>query len=267
MFPAQLAAFRGRLFRAPEPADAPLVFPNEGARNLLFGARKIAAAPNPAAAILAALEESEARIQHHATQLTEAHHRIANSLQLITSVLSLRAGSIKSDETRLMLQDVIARLVLVATVERHLCEPDSTGEIGFGPYLEQLCANLSDSLTAADGRIRIAATCSDGAIKPDEATSLGMAVTELVMNALKHAFPGGRPGCIHVDFAVSGGNWYLSVSDDGIGMPLARAGTGFGSKIVRALARDLKAAVTVRDNAPGTITLLTYAARPNGKPL
>jgi two-component sensor histidine kinase len=83
---------------------------------------------------------------------------------------------------------------------------------------------------------------------------LGLIVTELVINALKHAFPDDRNGKIKVDYKSQGPNWTLSISDTGIGMP-KRAGdakAGLGTSIVQALARQLQASITVTDANPGT---------------
>ena len=83
--------------------------------------------------------------------------------------------------------------------------------------------------------------------------SLGLIVTELVINALKHAFPDGRPGKITVDYNFHGPNWILCVRDDGVGMPVtAPLRTGLGTSIVRALAGQLNASVEITPEQPGT---------------
>jgi two-component sensor histidine kinase len=84
--------------------------------------------------------------------------------------------------------------------------------------------------------------------------SLGLIVTELVINALKHAFPGDDPiGKITVAYLAEGTAWTLSVSDNGIGIPAGgSARPGLGTGIVEALSRQLDAKVRVADAAPGT---------------
>jgi two-component sensor histidine kinase len=79
-------------------------------------------------------------------------------------------------------------------------------------------------------------------------------VTELVINALKHAFPDDRSGKIHVDYSSRGPNWTLSVGDNGVGMPAASENTkgGLGTSIVLALANQLSARVDVTGASPGT---------------
>ena len=84
--------------------------------------------------------------------------------------------------------------------------------------------------------------------------SLGLIVTELVINALKHAFPDHRDGRIEVKYDSQGDDWTLSVGDDRVGMPQdpASAKSGLGTSIVEALAKQLDAHVVVSDVAPGT---------------
>ena len=80
-------------------------------------------------------------------------------------------------------------------------------------------------------------------------------MTELVINALKHAFPEDRSGRISVGYAsVGASGWTLSVGDNGVGMPNEpdRAKSGLGTSIVQALAKQLDATVTVANEHPGT---------------
>jgi two-component sensor histidine kinase len=89
---------------------------------------------------------------------------------------------------------------------------------------------------------------------------LGLIVTDLVINALKHAFPESRPGKIMVDYHSKGPNWTLSIGDNGIGMPddSAKVLAGLGTSIVEALARQLKASVRVAEGKPGTTVFIIH---------
>jgi two-component sensor histidine kinase len=100
----------------------------------------------------------------------------------------------------------------------------------------------------------------DSVVLADVSVSLGLIVTELVINALKHAFPGGRGGTIKVDYLSHGPNWTLSVGDNGVGMPRDVASTtpGLGTSIVEALAKQLHARVQVADARPGTIVSIIH---------
>ena len=92
------------------------------------------------------------------------------------------------------------------------------------------------------------------AINAATAVSLGLLVTELVINSLKHAFPDGRKGRIDVSYNAHGPNWTLAVADDGVGMPgdSESQTPGLGTSIVEALANQLKARVQVVGGHPGT---------------
>ena len=102
----------------------------------------------------------------------------------------------------------------------------------------------------------------DESMAPAEvSTSLGLIVTELVINALKHAFPRHRKGRICVDYCSDGRAWTLSVRDTGIGMPAkaGRARPGLGTGIVQALAKHLGATVENAPGDPGTLVTISNA--------
>ena len=106
----------------------------------------------------------------------------------------------------------------------------------------------------------------DGSATSGEASvSIGLIVTELVINALKYAFPESRKGTVTVDYHALGGGWALSVCDDGVGMPTTEAGAkaGLGSAIVQALASQLHATISVADLHPGTGVSIVHR-NPNG---
>ena len=102
-----------------------------------------------------------------------------------------------------------------------------------------------------------------GSVTSREAVSLGLIVTELILNSLKHAFPDDRnERRIEVRFDVAGTNWKLSVADNGVGAPVgvfAQAKSGLGTSIVNALAQQLDAKVDVLSSARGTVVSVTHA--------
>jgi chemotaxis protein methyltransferase CheR len=103
-----------------------------------------------------------------------------------------------------------------------------------------------------------------GGVTSRQAESLGLIVTELVINALKHAFPDEKvEGQVKVAFDMAGTNWKLSVSDDGIGRPvgaIAQPKSGLGTSIVTALAQQLGAKLETLANPKGTTVSVTHAA-------
>ncbi|MDZ4320682.1 MAG: sensor histidine kinase [Phenylobacterium sp.] len=106
----------------------------------------------------------------------------------------------------------------------------------------------------------------DSTSEADVSVSLGLIVTELVINCLKHAFPGGRLGKIEVGYESQGPNWTLSVADNGVGMPKDAASStpGLGTSIVDALANQLDATVIVAEAHPGTIVSVAHVEGEGG---
>ncbi len=131
------------------------------------------------------------------------------------------------------------------------------------PYLSRLCDTLAKSMIDENRTIKIKLTGEGGTAGTREAESLGLITTELVMNALKHAFHDEKPdGEITVAYDVDGPNWKLSVADNGIGKPdgvFAQPKTGLGTGIVKALARQLDAFVETSATPEGTVVSIIHA--------
>jgi two-component sensor histidine kinase len=185
--------------------------------------------------------------------LQEVQHRVANSLQIIASVLLQSARNVQSDETRLHLNDAHNRVMSIATVQRHLAA-SQLGEVQLRAYFGQLCDSLGASMISDRDQLSIEVMTDQSSVEADTSISLGLIVTELVINALKHAFPDGRKGKIIVAYESRSPNWTLSVSDNGVGMPKdpASAARGLGTNIVEALAGQLRARVQIAGAKPGT---------------
>lgn len=200
--------------------------------------------------------------------LQEVRHRVANSLQIVASVLLQTARRAQSKETRGKLQDAHQRVMSVAALERLLSgSPDPSDEqVDIHAYFSRLCDSIAASLIGAEDKISLRVV-GVGAAPAGASVSLGLIVTELVINALKHAFPDGREGIIIVEFEARGPSWRLIVSDDGVGMPAdpALARTGLGTSIVQALAKQLEAAVEVDPASPGTIVRIGHSPASPGE--
>lgn len=186
--------------------------------------------------------------------LKELQHRVANSLQIIASVLMQSARKVQSEETRLHLRDAHHRVMSIATLQRQFAE-NKQGDVALRPYLTDLCRSIGASMIHDPKKLSLTATVDDSIISSDVSISLGLIVTELVINALKHAFPGrNRTGAITVDYAAKGDAWTLLVGDNGVGMPgdHAEAKPGLGTGIVDAIAKQLGATVEIKAADPGT---------------
>jgi len=191
--------------------------------------------------------------------LQEVRHRVANSLQIIASVLLQYAKKTSSEETRAHLKDAHSRVMSVAALERLLSLSDRN-KVELRAYFVALCESIAASMIGDPQHIRLAVTGTGGVVDARVSISLGLIVTELVINALKHAFPDGRGGSITVDSTFRGPNWTLSVRDDGVGMPRdpCEVRKGLGTSIVEALARQLGAVVETTSADPGANVTITH---------
>ena len=199
-------------------------------------------------------------LRHNEVLLQEVRHRVANSLQIIASVLLQNARKTESAETRGHLKDGHHRVMSVAALERMLSTSEN-GDIEVHAYFRRLCDSISASMIGDTDRIKLTVEGGDGLVEARVSVSLGLIVTELVINALKHAFPDGMSGKITVDYSFHGPNWVLCVRDDGVGMPSSRTTvrTGLGTSIVQALAKQLSATVEVVSERPGTKISIHHA--------
>jgi two-component sensor histidine kinase len=186
--------------------------------------------------------------------LQELQHRVANSLQIIASVLMQSAKRVQSEETRTHLHDAHNRVMSIAMLQKQLAVTQLKS-VDLRTYFADLCQSISASMIDDPKRLTLETKVDDTATNSDVSVSMGLIVTELVINAIKHAFSdqsvGGK---ITVSFAADEGDWVLSVSDNGSGMPVGkkRGAPGLGTGIVEALSKQLSASVTVLDTAPGT---------------
>lgn len=195
--------------------------------------------------------------------LQELHHRVANSLQIIASVLLQSARKVQSEETRLHLHDAHHRVMSVAALQQQLAA-SKLGEVELKPYFMALCESIGASMIRDHEQLTLNVTADGSVTTADTSVSMGLIVTELVINALKHAFPDNRKGAIIVDYHSRGPNWNLSVSDNGIGMPTDpnSAKAGLGSSIVQALAVQLGGKVIVTPANPGTNVTIQHTYVP-----
>lgn len=191
----------------------------------------------------------------------EMQHRVANSLQIIASLLIQSARRVASDETRSYLYDAHQRVMSVASLQHHL-SVTRLGDVELRSYLVDLCGSISESMIHDRERLSLEVRAEPCVTTADTSTNIGLMVTELVINAIKHAFPRKRRGRIVVHHEANGSAWTITVADDGIGMPLdpASAAPGLGSNIIKALAAQLGAEINIASAEPGTMVTITHSA-------
>jgi len=241
----------------------------QGDRRLILNAQKLDYGNKDSVRLLVSVSDvTDARLaeklkddmlKEKAVLLQELHHRVANSLQIIASVLMQSARKVQSDETRGHLHDAHKRVMSVAALQQQLAA-SSVADVELRPYFITLCDSIGASMIRDHNQISLDVTVDDSVTSADVSVSLGLIVTELVINALKHAFPDDRAGKIKVEYRSHGPNWSLSVTDNGIGMPpdAADAKPGLGTSIVQALTAQLHSVVKVTDACPGTMVSIAH---------
>ena len=250
-------------------------FPNVGRRTMLLNARQVVYDDSSQSTILLAftdvttrrqIEREKAELLHQTEELLrqkqvlfqEMQHRVANSLQIIASILLLKARAVTSEETRNHLQDAHQRVMSVAAVQQHLHATDGIDKIEVGSYLEKLCGSLASSMVGDSRPIVISVVADAGDIASSEAVSIGLIVTELLINAIKYAFPTDKAGAqVLVTYETQGVDWKLSVADNGVGRQTDRAvlaNSGLGTAVIKALAEQLGAHIELVSSAAGMST-------------
>lgn len=198
------------------------------------------------------IRQKDDLVRDKAILVQEVQHRTANSLQIIASVLMQGIRKVGSDESRTHLRDAHQRIMSVAAVQRQLAGSE-LGDVELRGYFTDLCRSIGDSMIRDHNQLTLNVTVDDSIASSGKSVSLGLIVTELVINALKHAFPNDRDGRIDVDYRAQGGGWTLTVRDDGVGMPHEpkAAKPGLGTGIIQALANQLGAVIDITDAKPG----------------
>ncbi|GGF65355.1 two-component system sensor histidine kinase/response regulator [Azorhizobium oxalatiphilum] len=216
------------------------------------------------AEIRAARDRFEALAAERALLLREMNHRVGNSLQIIMSLLHLQAGATDNAEVQTALSNARGRVAAVAQVHRRLYTSDQVTTVAVDQYLGPLLADLEMSAQHGEVGISLATDIDPIEIDPDRAVALGVIVTELVINASKYAYPGGK-GPVRVHLFSLEGNIELTVEDEGVGIPDSGtpvSSTGLGDRIVRAMASKLGAVMEFPARSKGAAVRLTFPLRP-----
>lgn len=188
----------------------------------------------------------------------EANHRIANSLQLIAALLSSQGREVTDPVARSALDMSVHRIDAIAGVHRHLHRADATRAVDVATYLVDLVDGLQASFRDGAGYRRLHLDVEPQPVTPDFAITLGVIVTELVINACKYAYAPDEPGDVDIVFAATAEHGFsLEVSDQGVGRSSrpggsGQQGRGIGSRIVGWMARHLQAEGAYLEPAVGT---------------
>lgn len=191
--------------------------------------------------------------------IREIHHRVGNSLALVTSLLRIHRSNNIGEDAAAVLKDAEARVLAISKVQANLYAKNQVTDVDLSTYLQALVEDLKGSIE--DGGVRVIVEAEPLSIDHDRAIALGLIAIELMLNAKKHAFPDGK-GLIMLTLRASeDGLNRLTVADDGVGRQEFKASTtstGVGSKIISAMAGKLAAQITTDDAPTGASTTIAF---------
>lgn len=177
----------------------------------------------------------------------EINHRVQNSLALVSSFLALQAREVGDPTFQATVEEARRRLNAVALVHRRLYRGDQIEMVDAAQYLSELCADTTASMGKA-WEESLVVDLASVKLRTDRAVILGLILTELMINANKYAYD-GTPGPLEVRLLQDRKWMRLTVSDQGRGRTGTR--TGFGSKMIEALVKQLRGELNYEDNRPG----------------
>ena len=185
--------------------------------------------------------------------LREIHHRVKNNLQVMASLLNLQSDYVDNEAQLGIFRDAESRIWSMALVHETLYQSENLALIRVREYVETLAAELLSSYGHLAPGVTLNVNVEDVSFGIDTAVPLGLIINELVSNALKHAFPSGKPGEVVIRLhSVNEGRFELEVRDNGVGMPASRAQKqekSFGLHLVRALVRQINGELHVDRSA------------------
>jgi two-component sensor histidine kinase len=193
-------------------------------------------------------------------RLREIHHRINNHFQTLASLLDLQAEALEDPRALAALEDSQQRLQAMALVHQSLAHSRDLDWLDGAAYLRGLATALGRAYAAEARQVTLTITAEAVWVRAETAIPCGLILHELLANALKHAFPAGRPGAIAVTLrADSVGTWVLHVRDDGVGFPAGldfRQTDSLGLQLVCLLTEQLGGTLEMT-RGPGTHWRLT----------
>ena len=187
--------------------------------------------------------------------LHEINHRIANSLAMVASLVRLQASIISEPGAVAALKETQARIKAISGVHRRLYKSTDMRQVALDEYMRDLVDDIRASVEADGITSRIELDADPIILSTDKTVSVGVAVTELITNAIKYAYPPGQSGSIRISAKMlDDGRASVSVEDDGIGWQGVGdpKGSGLGTRIVTAMMMNLQSGLNYEPRPQGT---------------
>ena len=210
------------------------------------------------------METTQSALAEKEALLSEIHHRVKNNLQVISSLLGLKALQIEDERVVMMFEEMRQRVQSIGTIHESLYRSNSFAAIDFADNAQSLADTLL-SFYGLAGRVQVELPKRGVALLPiDRAVTCNLLLNELVSNALKHAFPRGEGGRIRIEMCEDGGRYDLRVTDNGVGMPKGYEigkSKSFGLRLAELLASQLGGTIDIKSDAGGTSVHVSFARK------
>jgi two-component system response regulator len=187
-------------------------------------------------------EQMESSLREKEILLREIHHRVKNNLQVVQSLLRMRARLLPEDESRAALESTVQRVYAMSLAHEQLYRVKDVASLSLSDYLRDLFKGVMASSMAQPGQIQLQLDAEEIPLTLDLAIPFGLLTNELISNCLKHGFPDGRQGTIEISIQRVEGCVRMVVSDNGVGLPAnfdAAACSSMGLKLAESLAHQL----------------------------
>ncbi|HEX2731572.1 MAG TPA: PAS domain S-box protein [Polyangiaceae bacterium] len=206
-------------------------------------------------------ERLEASLKEREILLQEVHHRVKNNLQVIASLINMQIRQVADRAARGALDECQSRVQAIALIHEKLYQSKDYSRVPFSEYAKSLAGTIFHATGVSPTAISLELDFEALSLAVDKAIPCGLILNELITNALKHGFPEGRAGRIHVDLRKSEAQCLvLSVSDDGIGLPAdfdIEQSTSLGMQLVSTLVEQLNGHLAIRRHE-GTTFIVTF---------
>ncbi|MBP7734396.1 MAG: PAS domain S-box protein [Spirochaetes bacterium] len=187
--------------------------------------------------------------------LRELQHRVKNSFTMMVGLVDLESHRIEDPSTQLVLQQLRDRIMSLSNLYDLLYRSDEVKDVRLDHYLDQICRSIVESYISDNERITLSTQMGEVRVKVKSAIPIGLAVNEILTNAVKYAFPEGREGRVTVMLQTRDDTLILEISDNGRGMQpetQRKASTGMGSQLIRLMVKQLNGTLSLTSEG-GTV--------------
>lgn len=195
----------------------------------------------------------ESSLEEKNVLIKEVHHRVKNNMQLISSILALKSFELKDDQSKVIFNEVNERIKSMSVIHDKLYTFYNVSEIDIGTYLDHIAKELQ--MLQGTASVIISVSSESVILDVEKALLVGLMVSEMVGNALKHGFEDGQKGHIHIQFGMKDGMHVLKVSNDGnkIEKGILESTSGLGVSLVKTFVKQLRGTVEVDSSENGFI--------------